>query len=175
LSTRCRSASSGEPRRRSRTHSSPYPCWQRQHVPDRLRGSGCTGHPMHVVRRGVVADTAGAGTFRGAPQSTVSLVRSKVYTTKVLYTADGTINSAMGAGRGGRGALAQAQKRGRDGSLTALPACYGVAPEAGKLSCRIRLAEADMARPSSATRAAFCMICARAGLPPSVRSRCMAL
>jgi hypothetical protein len=94
---------------------------------------------------------------------------------KVLYTADGTINSAMGARRGGRGALAQAQKRGRDGSLTALPACYGVAPEAGKLSCRIRLAAADMARPSNATRAAFCTICARAGLPPSVRGRCMAL
>ena len=35
---------------------------------------------------------------------------------KVLYTADGTINSAMGARRGGRGARAQAQKRGRDGS-----------------------------------------------------------
>jgi N-methylhydantoinase B len=31
-----------------------------------------------------------------------------------------------------RGALAQAQKRGRDGSLTALPACYGVAPEPGE-------------------------------------------
>ena len=92
------------------------------------------GHPMHVVRRGVVADTAGAGTFRGAPQSTVSLVRSKVYTTKVLYTANGTINSAMGARRGGRGALAQAQKRGRDGSLTALPACYGVALEPGEFA-----------------------------------------
>ena len=51
---------------------------------------------------------------------------------KVLYTADGTINSAMGARRGGRGALAQAQKRGRDGSLTALPACYGVALEPGE-------------------------------------------
>lgn len=70
----------------------------------------------------------------GPPQSTVSLVRSKVYTTKVLYTADGTINSAMGAGRGGRGALAQAQKRGCDGSLTALPACYGVALEPGEFA-----------------------------------------
>lgn len=40
---------------------------------------------------------------------------------KVLYTADGTINSA-----------AQAQKRERDGSLTALPACYGVALKAGE-------------------------------------------
>ena len=46
---------------------------------------------------------------------------------KVLYTADGTINIAMGARRGGRGALAQAQKRGRDGSP-----CYGVALEPGE-------------------------------------------
>jgi N-methylhydantoinase B len=46
---------------------------------------------------------------------------------KVLYTADGTINNAMGARRGGRGALAQAQKRGRDGSP-----CYGVALEPGE-------------------------------------------
>ena len=48
-------------------------------------------------------------------------------TMKVLYTADGTINNAMGACRGGRGALAQAQKRGRDGSP-----CYGVALEPGE-------------------------------------------
>jgi hypothetical protein len=89
---------------------------------------------------------------------------------KVLYTADGTINNAMGACRGGRGALAQAQKRGRDGSP-----CYGVALEPGEFSCRIRLAAGDMARPSSATRAAFRTIRARAGLPASVRGRCMAL
>jgi N-methylhydantoinase B len=45
----------------------------------------------------------------------------------VLYTADGTINNAMGARRGSRGALAQAQKRGRDGSPY-----YGVALEPGE-------------------------------------------
>ena len=38
----------------------------------------------------------------------------------------------MGARRGGRGALAQAQKRARAGSLTALPGCYGVALEPGE-------------------------------------------
>jgi N-methylhydantoinase B len=42
----------------------------------------------------------------------------------VLYTADGTINTAMGARRGRRGVLAQAQKRGGDGSP-----CHGVALE----------------------------------------------
>lgn len=74
---------------------------------------------------------------------------------KVLYTADGTINSAMGARRGGRGALAQVQKRGRDGSP-----CQAWRSSPANLSCRIRLAAADVARPSSATRAAFCTICA---------------
>jgi N-methylhydantoinase B/oxoprolinase/acetone carboxylase alpha subunit len=39
---------------------------------------------------------------------------------------------AMGARRGGRGALAQAQKRARAGSLTALPGCYCVALEPGE-------------------------------------------
>jgi N-methylhydantoinase B len=53
---------------------------------------------------------------------------------KVLYTADGTINSAMGARRGGRGALAQAQKRARAGSLPALPGCDGVALEPGEFA-----------------------------------------
>jgi N-methylhydantoinase B len=46
---------------------------------------------------------------------------------KVLYAADGTINNAMGTRRSGRGALAQAQKRGRDGSP-----CYGIALEPGE-------------------------------------------
>ena len=51
---------------------------------------------------------------------------------KVLYTADGTVNSAMGAIGGGRGGPARAQKRERDGSLTPLPACYGVTLEPGE-------------------------------------------
>jgi N-methylhydantoinase B len=84
------------------------------------------------VRRGIIPDTEGAGTFRGAPSIYGEFGPIEGCTMKVLYTADGTINSAMGARRGGRGALAQAQKRGRDGSLTALPACYGVALEPGE-------------------------------------------
>lgn len=45
---------------------------------------------------------------------------------EVLYTADGTINPAAGARGGGAGARAEALKRECDGSLTRLPACYGV-------------------------------------------------
>ena len=57
------------------------------------------GHPMHVVRRGIVPDTEGAGTFRGAPSIYGEFGPIEGCTMKVLYTADGTINSAMGAHR----------------------------------------------------------------------------
>jgi N-methylhydantoinase B len=90
------------------------------------------GHPMHVVRRGIVPDTEGAGTFRGAPSIYGEFGPIEGCTMKVLYTADGTINSAMGARGGGRGGPAMAQKRERDGSLTSLPACYGVTLEPGE-------------------------------------------
>jgi N-methylhydantoinase B len=90
------------------------------------------GHPMHVVRRGIVPDTEGAGVFRGAPSVYGEFGPIKGCTMKVLYTADGTVNSAMGAIGGGRGGPARAQKRERDGSLTPLPACYGVTLEPGE-------------------------------------------
>ena len=51
---------------------------------------------------------------------------------EVLYTADGTINPAEGARGGGPGALSTAHKRELDGSLTKLPACYGVKLEPGE-------------------------------------------
>ena len=76
----------------------------------------------------------------------------------------------MGVRRGGRGVLAEVQKRGRDGSPS-----YGVALEPGEFVVSHSAGGGRMARPSSATRAAFCTICARAGLPPSARGRCMAL
>ena len=88
---------------------------------------------------------------------------------KVLYTADGTINNAMGARAT---AAAAGSLKPRSARVMARLATAQRSSQAN-LSCRI-LAAADMARPSSATRAAFWTICARAGLPPSVRGRCMA-
>jgi N-methylhydantoinase B len=90
------------------------------------------GHPMHVVRRGIIPDTEGAGVFRGAPSVYSEFGPIENCTMKVLYTADGTVNSAMGAIGGGRGGAARAQKRERDGSLIPLPACYGVTLEPGE-------------------------------------------
>lgn len=45
---------------------------------------------------------------------------------QVLYTADGTVNPALGAQGGWPGCRAAALKREQDGSLTVLPACHGV-------------------------------------------------
>ena len=90
------------------------------------------GHPMHVVRRGIIPDTEGAGMFRGAPSIYGEYGPVQGCTMKVLYNADGTINSAMGAVGGGRGGPTKAYKRERDGSLSHLPACYGVTLEPGE-------------------------------------------
>jgi hypothetical protein len=73
---------------------------------------------------------------------------------KVLYAADGTINNAMGA----RAAAAAAGSlKPRSARVMARCATAQRSSQAN-LSCRIRLAAADMPRPSSATPAALCTI-----------------
>jgi N-methylhydantoinase B len=47
------------------------------------------GHPMHVVHRGIVQDTDGAGTFREAPSIYGEFGPIEGCTMKVLNTADG--------------------------------------------------------------------------------------
>jgi N-methylhydantoinase B len=83
-------------------------------------------HPIFIVDRHLVADSEGAGEYRGALAAYAEFGPIENCTMEVLYTADGTINPAAGARGGGAGARAEALKRERDGSLTRLPACYGV-------------------------------------------------
>lgn len=83
-------------------------------------------HPIHIVSRRIVEDTEGAGTFRGAPSIYAEFGPVDGCTMTVHYTADGTINSAVGVLGGGGGGAARAMKRERDGSLTDLPACHGL-------------------------------------------------
>ncbi|WP_191059223.1 hydantoinase B/oxoprolinase family protein [Geminicoccus harenae] len=83
-------------------------------------------HPLFVRRRSLMADTEGAGTFRGAPSVYAEFGPIEGCTMEVLYTADGTVNPAEGAQGGGPGALSRAFKRELDGTLTGLPACHGV-------------------------------------------------
>ncbi|MFB2553869.1 hydantoinase B/oxoprolinase family protein [Ensifer soli] len=83
-------------------------------------------HPLFVTSRALVTDTEGAGRHRGAPSIRSEFGPVEGCTMKVIYTADGTINPALGAAGGGAGGLSDAFKRGRDGSLTRLPGCYGL-------------------------------------------------
>jgi N-methylhydantoinase B len=89
-------------------------------------------HPIFVQSRYLMRDTEGAGTFRGAPSAYAEFGPTDGCTMKVLYTADGTINAAEGARGGGTGGPAKAMKRERDGSLTVLPACYGLILQPGE-------------------------------------------
>jgi N-methylhydantoinase B len=83
-------------------------------------------HPIFVKQRHLIADSEGPGEFRGAPAGYAEFGPIEGCTMDVLYTADGTINPALGARGGGAGARSDAFKRELDGSLTQLPGCYGV-------------------------------------------------
>ncbi|GLK86196.1 hydantoinase B/oxoprolinase family protein [Ancylobacter defluvii] len=89
-------------------------------------------HPLFVADRRLLADTEGAGTYRGAPSMRAEFGPIEGCTMKVIYTADGTINPAVGALGGGSGGLSDAFKRELDGSLTRLPGCYGVELKPGE-------------------------------------------
>ena len=77
-------------------------------------------------------DTEGAGRLRGAPSGFAEFGPINGCTMDVLYTADGTINPALGARGGLAGSRANALKRELDGSLTQLPACHGVTLRPGE-------------------------------------------
>ena len=91
-------------------------------------------HPIHVVTREIVPDSEGAGRFRGAPSIYAEFGPTKDCAMTVHYTADGTINHALGVLGGGGGGVARALKRELDGSLTTLPACYGLALRHGEFA-----------------------------------------
>jgi N-methylhydantoinase B len=89
-------------------------------------------HPLFVKERRLLADSEGPGRHIGAPSAYVEFGPIEGCTMQVLYTADGTINPALGAAGGHAGCVAQALKRERDGSMNRLPACHGVTLEPGE-------------------------------------------
>ncbi len=89
-------------------------------------------HPIVLKTRRLIPDTEGAGRFRGAPSIYAEFGPIEGCDMKVLYTADGTINAARGARRGGSGGPSRALKRERDGSVTVLPACNGLPLKPGE-------------------------------------------
>jgi N-methylhydantoinase B len=83
-------------------------------------------HPILVQHRGLVADSEGAGQFRGAPGIRVEFGPIDGCTLDVLYTADGMISPARGARGGLAGSLLTAARRKVSGELEPLAPCGGV-------------------------------------------------
>ena len=81
-------------------------------------------HPLHVQCRRLLADTEGAGTYRGAPSIEVEFGPSEDNSFRVLYVADGTINPAAGARGGLPGGPIRIFKRSDNGDVTP-QAAYG--------------------------------------------------
>lgn len=90
-------------------------------------------HPILVKERRILPDTEGPGMHRGAPSIYVEFGPAGDLPMEILYTADGTINPGLGAVGGGAGARARAAKRGINGDVSELPACYGALLEAGEM------------------------------------------
>ncbi|HSZ06442.1 MAG TPA: hydantoinase B/oxoprolinase family protein [Solirubrobacteraceae bacterium] len=78
-------------------------------------------HPIRVWADRIVPDTGGAGRFRGAPSLYIEYgpVDTEL---EVLYTADGTVNPALGARGGGDGALCRPLMRTAQGEVRELEA-----------------------------------------------------
>ncbi|MBX3566433.1 MAG: hydantoinase B/oxoprolinase family protein [Rhizobiaceae bacterium] len=81
-------------------------------------------HPIFVRERRLLPDTEGPGEHRGALSIYVEFGPGYDSPLEVIYTADGTVNAALGTRGGGAGGLAVAQKRAFDGAVTQLPACH---------------------------------------------------
>jgi N-methylhydantoinase B len=89
-------------------------------------------YPISIRERRIVADSEGAGRFRGAPGVRVELGPIDGCHMRVFYTADGTINTAEGARGGLSGGPIRALKRERSGRLVEQPNCGGVALAPGE-------------------------------------------
>jgi N-methylhydantoinase B len=76
-------------------------------------------YPVEIRAQHIIADSEGAGRFRGAPGAYVEY--GPVDTTmEIIYTSDGTYNAPRGVRGGLDGAKAQQFKRGVDGKLEPL-------------------------------------------------------
>jgi N-methylhydantoinase B len=77
-------------------------------------------YPIEIKAQKIIADSEGAGRFRGAPGAYVEY--GPVNTSlEIIYTSDGTFNGPRGVRGGQEGARAEQLKRHRDGTLEILP------------------------------------------------------
>ena len=89
-------------------------------------------YPMVIHERRVLADTGGAGMFRGAPSIRVEFGPLGLEPMRVFYNADGMINVAKGVRGGANGGPSRVLKRTTEGSLEAQQNCAGVWLAAGE-------------------------------------------
>ncbi len=77
-------------------------------------------YPIEIKAQQIIADSEGAGRFRGAPGAYVEYgpVDTRL---EIIYTSDGTYNAPRGVRGGHDGACAHQYKRSRDGALEVLP------------------------------------------------------
>jgi N-methylhydantoinase B len=88
-------------------------------------------HPIFVKARRLMADTEGAGKFRGAV-SAYSEFSPRGCDMTVAYVSDGNVNAAKGVRGGGTGGASSQYVRRADGSLDPMPACAEVLVKAGE-------------------------------------------
>jgi N-methylhydantoinase B len=100
-------------------------CYQDSIEIDELR------HPIFVHERRLLADTEGAGRFRGALAARAEFSPVGCDMT-VAYVSDGNLNPARGTRGGLAGAPSSQFRRRTDGSLEPLPGCAEVLIKAGE-------------------------------------------
>jgi N-methylhydantoinase B len=101
-------------------------CFQDSVELDELR------HPLFVAERYLVADSEGAGQFRGAPSIYCSYGPQDCVMDAV-YASDGTVHAAAGVRGGLAGACADQERIGADGARQRLPSAARVTLRPGEL------------------------------------------
>jgi N-methylhydantoinase B len=88
-------------------------------------------YPLRVARRGLLADSEGAGRHCGAPAGIVEFgpVATEM---EAWFASDGMVNAPLGVNGGLPGGAAAQCRRRDDGALEPLPACGGVRLAAGE-------------------------------------------
>ena len=129
-------------------------------------------YPIHVLRRGILADTEGAGRHCGAPAGICEY--GPVDTTiEAWFSSDGTINAPLGVRGGQPGGRSSQFKRGRDGQLTAVAPAAASPWRPARRSYPSVAAAAAMARPSPRSRARSARIWPKAGSARRAPRPCM--
>lgn len=88
-------------------------------------------YPLRVDERTLLADSEGAGEYRGAPCCRV-VYQPVGGPMRLHYACDGTVNAAQGVNGGGDGGPARQWIRHGDGSIVELPAIGELEVEAGE-------------------------------------------